>query len=248
MPLPGSPRYQGEIGAVLERAATDARHLEAGGVHAVMVENFGDLPFHPGPLPPETIAALTLAVATVRDAVSLPVGVNALRNDAATALAVCAATGASFIRVNVHTGTMTTDQGRIEGRAHETLRSRQRLAPGVAILADIMVKHATPPPGLTLEQAARDTWERGLADALIVSGPGTGEAATRKDVAKVREAVPDAPVLVGSGVTPETVGALLAEAHGVIVGTALERDGVPGGPVEPERVRRLMRAATAASG
>lgn len=242
-PLPGAPRYDGDMAGVLLRAADDARALEAGGVDAVMVENFGDVPFFPGPLPPETIAGLTRAVAAVRDVVSAPVGVNALRNDAAAALAVCAATGASFIRVNVHAGSMYTDQGWIQGRAHETLRARERLVPGVAILADVMVKHASPPPGLSLEQAARDVWERGLADALIVSGAGTGEPVSEADMAGVRDAVPDAPVYAGSGVTPETVAAVLARANGVIVGSALERDGRAGGPVDRHRVVRLVRAA-----
>ncbi|HSH44994.1 MAG TPA: BtpA/SgcQ family protein [Longimicrobiales bacterium] len=244
MPLPGAPRFGGDLDAVLRRATADARALEEGGVDAVLVENFGDVPFHPGALPPETIAALTRAVATVRAVVALPVGVNALRNDAAGALAVCAATGASFIRVNVHTGSMYTDQGRIDGVAHRTLRDRERLAPYAAILADVLVKHAAPPPGLSLREAARDAWERGLADALIVSGSGTGEAASVEDVRQVAGAVP-APVYVGSGVSADTVGALLAEASGVIVGSALERNGVAGEPVEAARVARLVEAARA---
>ena len=57
----------------------------------------------------------------VADAAGLPVGVNVLSNDAASALAIAAATDARFIRVNVHTGSMNTDQGPIHGRAHETL-------------------------------------------------------------------------------------------------------------------------------
>ncbi len=170
-------------------------------------------------------------------------GVNVLRNDAGAALAVAAATGARFIRVNVHTGGMHTDQGWIEGRAAETLRLRARLCPEVAVLADVLVKHATPPPGLGLVEAARDAWERGLADGLIVSGAATGAPASLDDVRRVRDALPEAPVLVGSGVTAETVRAALDVAHGVIVGSALEEGGVAGRPVDAGRVRRLMDAA-----
>jgi predicted TIM-barrel enzyme len=57
---------------------------------------------------------------------------------------LCAATGARFVRVNVHTGAAVTDQGLIQGRAAETLRERQRLCPDVALLCDVQVKHATP--------------------------------------------------------------------------------------------------------
>lgn len=235
--------------AVLQRARSDARALIQGGVDALLVENYGDLPFHKDRVPPPTIAAMTAAVIAVRDetaaagAPALPVGVNALRNDARAALAVAAATGSRFIRVNVHTGGMHTDQGWIEGRAAETLRLRQTLAPDVAILADIMVKHASPPPGLDLERAARDAWERGLADGLIVSGGGTGEGTSLDDVRRVRQLLPQAPVLVGSGVTAETVGETLSLATGAIIGSALQRGARAGNPVEPDRVAELVAAA-----
>lgn len=251
-PLPGSPRWGGSMASVLDRAAADARALVEGGVDAVLVENYGDVPFHADRVPPETVAALTAAVLAVRDAIteadagpSVPFGVNVLRNDAASALAVAAATGASFVRVNVHTGGMWTDQGWIEGRAADTVRLRSWLAPDVAILADVLVKHAAPPPGLDLERAASDAWERGLADALIVTGGGTGEPASLADARRVRDRVPDAPVLIGSGVTAETVREALSVAAGVIVGSALERDGRAGEPVDPARVRRLVDAARA---
>ena len=241
-PLPGSPRWAGSMAAILDRARADATALAEGGVDAVLVENFGDAPFHRDRLPPETVAALAVAAAAVAAELSLPLGINALRNDAAAALAVAAAVGASFIRVNVHTGAMVTDQGWIDGRADRTLRERERIAPDVAILADVLVKHATPPAGLTLARAARDAWERGLADGLIVSGAGTGEATPLADVERVRRTLPEATLLVGSGVTAETAGALLEAADGAIVGSALERDGVAGGPVDPARVRALVAA------
>lgn len=243
LPLPGSPRWSGSMSGVIERARADAAALATGGVDAVLVENYGDAPFFPDALPPETVAAMAVAAAAVRAEVDLPLGINALRNDAAAALAVAAATGAAFIRVNVHTGAMATDQGWIEGRAHETMRSRESLAPGVAVLADVLVKHATPPPGLTIEQAARDAWERGLADALIVSGSGTGEPTALEDLRRVRAAIPDAVILVGSGGDEARIADLLSVADGAIVGTALQRDGVAGAPVDPARVEALVRAA-----
>ncbi len=137
---------------------------------------------------------------------------------------------------------MFTDQGWIEGDAAGTLRLRARIAPDVAVLADVMVKHATPPSGLTLETAARDAADRGLADAVIISGSGTGSPALLEDVREASAAV-GVPVLVGSGVTPETVEATLEVAHGVIVGSALMADGRAGGPIDPVRVARLVEAA-----
>jgi uncharacterized protein len=243
LPLPGSHRWAGSMDRVIERATADADALVAGGVDAILVENYGDAPFFPRDVPPETVASVTAAVAAIAARTALPLGINVLRNDAAAALAIAAATGGTFMRVNVHTGGMYTDQGWLEGEAAATLRLRERLAPGVAILADVLVKHATPPPGAELVRAARDAWERGWADALVVSGPGTGEAADIEDVRRIKRALPDALVLVASGIQPETIRATLREADGVIVGSALEVDGVAGRPVDPERVRRLVTAA-----
>lgn len=242
-PLPGSPRWGGDMDAVLERAGRDARALAEGGMDGVMVENFGDVPFHPDTAPPETVASLTRAVAAIRqEAGGRPVGVNVLRNDARSALGIAAATGASFIRVNVHTGAAWTDQGLLQGRAHDTLRCRRSLGVPVAILADVHVKHAVPPPGLSLEAAASDAWERGLADALVLSGARTGEGTAPEALDALRTSLPDARIWIGSGLRPETVSTLLLRADGAIVGSALQEGGRAGSPVDSERVQRFMEA------
>lgn len=246
LPLPGSPRWGGSLDAVLERARADARALAEGGMDGVLVENFLDAPFFGEAVPAETVATMTRATTEVVAAVAavspVPVGVNVLRNDARAALGVAVAAGAAFVRVNVHVGTMWTDQGVLEGRSAHTLRTRAALAARIAILADVLVKHATPPPALTLEAAAADTWTRGLADALVVSGVGTGMETDLDRVARARAGAPEAPVLVGSGVTPATVARVLEKADGAIVGSALCRDGRAGSGVEPERVRALVQA------
>jgi len=248
LPLPGAPRWGGSLRAVLDRALADARALVDAGLDGVLVENFHDAPFYPGPVPPETVAAIAVVAAEVARAVPVPVGVNVLRNDAAAALAVAVAAGARFIRVNVHTGAMLTDQGWIEGRAHETLRLRARLGAPVAILADVLVKHAAPPPGLEPGDAARDAWERGLADALVVTGPATGAPPDAARLEAVRAAAPEAPVWIGSGLSPANAATLLPLADGALVGSALMEAGRAGRPVDPERARALVAAARTVAG
>lgn len=241
LPLPGSPGWGGDMGSVVGRAVREAGVLEDGGADGILVENFQDAPFFPSAVPPETVAAMTMAVSAVLERVGIPVGVNVLRNDSASALGVAVATGAAFLRVNVHTGSMFTDQGLIQGEAHLTLRKRSALGSDVAILADILVKHATPPPGTLLETAAKDTWFRGLADGLILTGDSTGAPVDPEELQRVREALPDDGQLwVGSGATPETARALLAVADGLIVGSALQTGGIAGGGVEEARVRAFM--------
>jgi hypothetical protein len=241
LPLPGSPRGDGRLETVVARAVADARAYERGGADAIIVENFGDVPFTKGPVPPETVASMAVAGRAVHDAVRLPLGFNVLRNDAHAALALCAACGGSFIRVNVHCGAMLTDQGVIEGRAFDTLRLRRQLCPRAQILADVNVKHAAPLAPLPIATAARDTLERGLADALILSGAATGVAADLREVEIVREACPSARLLIGSGVTEDNVRRYLLHADGVIVGTSLKRNGRVDQPVDERRVARLAR-------
>lgn len=247
LPLPGSPRWGGSLDAVAERAVADARALQDGGFQACLVENWGDAPFSPGRVDPATVAAMAVVVAEVRRAVSCAVGVNVLKNDAQAALAVAAATGAAFIRVNVHVGAVVADQGLIEGDAYATLRYRRLLGTDTRLLVDVGGKHAVPLAPVDLEQVARDAATRGLADALVVSGVATGEVTPLGDVKRVRAAVPEHPILVGSGVTPESIADLLAVADGVIVGTWIKRDGRTANPVDPTRVAMLARAARPAA-
>lgn len=229
---------------VCDAAAADTVAYAKGGFDAIIVENFGDLPFTRTAVASETVAAMATAAQALTEALGdLALGFNVLRNDADAALGLCAACGGDFIRVNVHSGAMVTDQGVIEGDAYATLRKRARLCPEVRLFADVQVKHAAPLGEIPLEQTARDTFERGKADALIVSGSGTGEATSLDDLRRVRQACPDAPLLVGSGARTETAAELLAVADGLIVGSALKTGGVLSAPVDVERVRAFCEAA-----
>ena len=244
--LPGSPRWCGDMAAVVRAALADARALAEGGADALMVENHGDVPFTAARVDAASVAGKTVAVAEIRRHVALPIGVNVLKNDARSALAVAAASGARFVRVNVHVGAVAADQGIIQSEAHETLRYRRLLGVDVSILADVQAKHGLPLAPVPIEQEARDCFHRGLADALVVSGAATGEPTPLSDLKRVRDAVPEAPLLVGSGATPETVADLLALADAVIVGTSIKRDGRLLNPVDVARVRRLVDAARGA--
>ncbi|NNJ46946.1 MAG: BtpA/SgcQ family protein [Acidimicrobiia bacterium] len=242
-PLPGSPGFDGDFPACLATASSDARLLAAAGFDALVVENFGDAPFYADQVPAVTVAAMTRAVTEIAEAAPLPIGVNVLRNDARSALSIAAATGAAFIRVNVLSGTMTTDQGVITGRAAEVLRLRRELGLSTAVYADVMVKHAVAPPGMTIELATADTVKRGLADAIIVSGEATGAEPDLDLVRRAAAAAAGRPVLIGSGTTEANVASLLEVADGVIVGTALKVDGVTTNQVDPARAESFVKAA-----
>lgn len=244
LPLPGAPNYDGSMKSVLEAARTDAALLAGAGFPALMVENFGDTPFFADSVPAETTAAMTLAVSAIIEETGLPLGVNVLRNDVLTALGVAAATGARFVRVNILTGLMYTDQGPIVGRAAEVARKRESLGIDVEVWADVMVKHSTPPPGLEIAQTAADTVERGLADAVVVSGPATGALPNPDDVRAVRRAVPEnTRVVIGSGADPSNLASLSDLADSLIVGSSIKYDRDARNRVDEARARRLVQVA-----
>ena len=242
LPLPTSPRWQGNLQAVIDRAEQEATALASGGVHGIIVENFFDAPFTKGQVDPAVVSAMSLIVHRLKHLVTLPIGVNVLRNDGRSAIAIASSVGASFIRVNVLTGVMATDQGLIEGCAHELLRYRRELGSNVKILADVLVKHARPLGSPNLTTAVQETLERGLADGVILSGWATGSPPSFEDLELARAAAQDRPVFIGSGATWENVGKLMRAADGVIVASSLKRHGKIEQPIDPIRVSQFVEA------
>ena len=242
LPLPTSARWGGSLKAVMERAEQEATALAAGGVDGIIIENFFDAPFTKDNVDPATISAMTLIVDRIMNLVMLPIGLNVLRNDAKAGLAIASCVGASFIRVNVYTGVMATDQGLIEGKAHEIQRYRRELGQDIAIFADVLVKHARPLGTPNLTTAVQDTIERGLADAVILSGWATGSPPSREDLELAQSAANGTPVLIGSGATPENIASLMNFADGVIVASSLKRHGKIDETIDPTRVSQFVEA------
>ncbi|WP_394838270.1 BtpA/SgcQ family protein [Pendulispora rubella] len=233
-PLPGSPLASLPMKAIVERTVEDARVLEGAGFHLAILENFGDTPFHRDKVPAVTVAAMTACAAAVRAALpNLPLGINVLRNDADAALAIASVVGATCIRVNVHTGARVTDQGVIQGDAAVTLRTRRAIsAEAVNIWADVHVKHSAPLAARPIAEEASDLVTRAMADAILVTGSGTGKAIDPTQIALVRAAIRNVPLYVASGTRPEDLPALVEHCDGIIVGSALRANGIAGGPVD----------------
>ncbi|NJE54174.1 BtpA/SgcQ family protein [Thermococcus sp. 21S9] len=238
-PLPGSYLYDGNLETVIELALRDARTLEEAGFDAIMIENFGDVPF-PKTVDKVTVASFTAVAKAIRDEVSVPVGINVLRNDGISAYSIAYAIKADFIRVNVLSGVAYTDQGIIEGIAHELARLRKLLPSGIKVFADVHVKHAV--HFFDFEDAIRDTVERGLADAVVVSGKATGKPVDLEKLALAKRISP-IPVVVGSGTTYDNLPELWKHADAFIVGTWLKRDGKVENEVSLERARKLVELA-----
>ncbi|MGH7293745.1 MAG: BtpA/SgcQ family protein, partial [Polyangiaceae bacterium] len=248
--LPGSPRAAASCSTLAEAAVRDARAMASAGFDAVILENFGDAPFFPDQVPPVTVSAMTVCAVEVRRACpDLAVGINVLRNDALAALSIAASVGAAFIRVNVHTGARVTDQGLVQGRAAETMRARRALgAESVAVWGDVDVKHSAPLGERDAAREAEDLAKRGLVEAVLVTGEGTGRGVDLDKLRRVRQAISGVPVLVASGATEAALPSLAEQCDGVIVGSALRPGGVAGLAVDPTRAKAFARAFSAAFG
>ncbi|MDY6764199.1 MAG: BtpA/SgcQ family protein [Halobacteria archaeon] len=244
LPLPGSPSYTGDFSEVKDAMIRDASRLVEGGVDGLIVENYGDAPFYADDVPKHTVAYMTVLASELKNKYDVPLGVNVLRNDALGAISVATSVGAEFIRVNIHTGARVTDQGIIEGRAHETLRARKSLNSSVKVFADVSVKHSAKLGERGFKDEVNDAIERGKADAIVVSGKSTGGSVNIEELKKAVEITSElggkTPVLAGSGVDKENVSEILGHADGAIVGTWFKKNSVTTNPVNTGRVKELI--------
>ena len=241
-PLPGNPRFAGDFDAVIGAAVADAETWASAGAHGLMVENFGDVPFFKGDVPRETVAAMTRVAGELRRAVpTLPLGINVLRNDGLSAVAVAAAVGARYVRINVLSGAAVTDQGVIEGRAADLMRYRKALgAEHIKVLADVRVKHAAPLAERPLQDEVEELVQRAGADAVIVSGTGTGKPTDPSHAAEVKRYAGDTPVLIGSGADAQSIPQLKGGCDGLIVGSAAKPGGEIDQPVDIDLAKQIV--------
>jgi len=245
LPLPGSPRYAGNMSDVVERACCDGEVLEQGGVDAVIIENYGDLPFYPDRVASETVAAITSVATQVKNMLALPIGINVLRNDGLSAISIATAIGADFVRINVYAGAVLTEQGILQGCAAKVARHRSFLRSGVLILADVAVKHGRSLVEAPVGDLVQEAIDRSLADGIIITGEATGKPTDLETVRQIKEEFTDIDVLVGSGVTAENVTEALAVADGIIVGTWFKDNALTCNPIDGKRVEKFMQIARA---
>ena len=240
---PGSPLYDGERGmaGIRESVRRDLTALQEGGIHAVMFCNENDRPYRLD-ADAASVAALADVVASLRGELSVAFGVDVLWDPRAT-LAVAAATGAAFAR-EIFAGAFAGDFGLWVRSAGDAFRYRRELgAEGVKLLFNINAEFAAPLAPRPLAEVARSVVFSSSPDALCVSGPITGQPVNASSLAEVAAAVRETgvPVLVNTGFRAANAAELLQHADGAIVGSSLKTDGVTWNPVDPARVKELMR-------
>lgn len=246
--FPGSPNYQGKsINKIIDVALSDAQAYLEGGLHGLIIENHGDIPFSkPEHIGHETAAFMSVITDRIKQEFDCPLGINVLANAAIPAFATALAGGADFIRVNQWANAYIANEGFIEGAAATALRYRSQLrAEHIKVFADSHVKHGSHAivADRSIPELTRDV-DFFLADGVIATGQRTGDSATMEEIDEIRSAT-ELPLLVGSGVTPDNICAILQRTQGVIVASTLKFGGVWWNPVELERVKHFMSVARA---
>ena len=240
--LPGSPGNYLTLDEIIELAQEDVNSLVFGGVDGLIIENFGDVPFTKDNVSKRTIASFTKVIENIEYDREIKVGINVLRNDGIAALSIAEATNADFVRINVLNNVMMyTDQGIIEGKAHEIAEFKNTLNKEIDIYADVFVKHAVPPEGSKIENHTEELIERAGADVVIVTGDGTGHQVDIKDLSKVRDIVPQGRLAIGSGVNVENVDDYVDLADILIVGTSFKVDHDVSKRVDQRSVEQLIQ-------
>ena len=237
---PGSPLYDTELGinGIVANAEHDLESLRYAGVDAVMFGNENDRPYELQ-VDPASTAAMAYIIGKLAKSIDLPFGVNVLWDPMAT-VALAVATGAAFIR-EIFTGYYASDMGNWSPNAAEAIRYRNRLGGNdIKVFYNISAEFAYSLDRRSLADRARSVVFSSIPDAVLVSGPITGQPVPLSELAEVKKAVSDIPVLANTGVTQGTVGEVFSIADGVIVGTALKENGNTWNRVDPERARNFM--------
>ena len=242
LPLPGSPRYDGDDQRVIDQAITDLEAYKRAGVDSILFENDHDLPYIQPPLDERGIALMTKIVKEAREQFNGPIGIQMLEAANITSLEIAAEADLDYIRVEAFVFAHVGGSGVINGSAGKILRRRKELgAEHIKVFADVKKKHGS--HSLTIDLDIKDEIMQAeffLADGIIVTSQFTGMNPDKNDLIKAK-GVTKLPVLIGSGMTAENIAEYVPLADGFIVGSYFRKDGKFLERLEPKRLDKFMR-------
>ncbi len=240
--LPGTPGAKFGVRDITEQAVSEAQLLAAAGFDAVLIENMHDAPYLDGTQGPEITAAMTAVACAIRaELPKLPLGIQVLSRGHREALSIALASQAQFIRCENFVYSHIADEGLMaKAEAGPLLRYRKNIgAEHIHIYTDIQKKHAC--HAITSDLSLED-WVHGAeffgSSGVIITGSRTGQPTDLADIRTARECT-TLPVLVGSGVSPETLEETLLYSDAAIVGSWIKFDGHWANGPDPKRVKAI---------
>ena len=245
--LPTDPKWDPKTGiqGVLEAARADLRAYQDGGIDGVLFCNEFSIPYTSN-VGTVTVASMARIIGELKSEIRVPIGVT-VAADAMKGFDLAAAVEADFLRGGLHGahagvyGASSVDPGAVE---------RHRYAVGCG---NVKTLTAVSPEGTrqiaerSIEEVVKTLTFNLNPDTLLIYSNRPGSSIDTSLVERVK-AVTDTPVFASNGVKVETVKDILKVCDGAVVATGIKYDGKFFNPVDPQRVKDLMKNAREARG
>jgi len=161
------------------------------------------------------------------------IGVNILPNEFDQAFSLAHEYGGSFIQLDYVAGKYSS--GELDFRAYSSCKEKYS---EIIVLGGVWPKYYYPVKSSNLEKDLQDG--RSRAEAIVVTGAGTGKETPLSKIKKFREFIGDHPLVVGSGLTIDNAYEQLLISNGAIVGTYFKKDWNTQNRMDKTRVRDFM--------
>jgi predicted TIM-barrel enzyme len=209
----------------VERALEEIAIFEDEGVDGAIIENYrGSVE--------DVIHTLQQ---TASKKLKLVIGVNVLPNEFSQSFALANQYGAKFIQLDHVAGRY--DLGELDFEAYSSCKDSY---PEIIVLGGVWPKYYNPVKGSDLERDLKEGKSR--AEAIVVTGAGTGMETPLDKIKKFREIIGEHPLVVGAGLTVDNAYQQLCISDGAIVGTYFKKDGDTRNPIDSVKIRDLMSA------
>jgi membrane complex biogenesis BtpA family protein len=246
--LAGQPEYRG-FEYTLSRALFDLYNLQDGGIDGILIENWKEYTTTPEANPQNVDCMLEISKELAKRA-RVPLGINVLNNDYKAAFKIAKEIGAKFVQLDVFVDKVRTEfefnpytkQNPFDVIVDpkDVLKYKPE---SIALFVFIQPKHyVLLEKDKPIELSARQAIEN-KADAVIVTGERTGIAPSIEKIRKVKQAIENYPVGIGSGFSSKNARYYLPEVDFVIVGTDLKYEGETDNPVDIRRVEEIIKIA-----
>jgi len=239
--LPGTPKYNGSVKGIIEKAKEEALLYQSLGIKVLMIENMHDVPYLNRVVGPEVTTLMSVILYEIKKSVNLPLGIQILAGANKESLASVHSAGAEFIRAEGFVFAHVADEGTFNSDAGELLRYRKQIsAENVLIFTDIKKKHSS--HAITADTGIVETAKAAeffLSDGVIITGSSTGSKPSLDEIKLVKNSV-SLPVLAGSGITAENILEYREYCDALIIGSYFKQEGKWSNPVDPLRVKDVL--------
>lgn len=192
----------------VDRALEELDIYESEGINGAIIENYHGS---------EIDVAETLKIVQ-REKRKIVLGVNILPNEFSTAFVLAEKFEGVFIQLDYIAGTYSGGKT-LKEKLYSGFRKRY---PNISVLGGVHPKYYEPIEGSNLERDLHIGMER--ADAIVVTGSGTGKETPLSKIQKFREVIKDYQLVVGAGINVGNAWEQMRICDAAIVGTEFKYD------------------------